>query len=77
MHRLKKLVDDVIDLLNELDYEKEIKPSKNLMAIVLADETLLKILLESFPLTTTDKKGREFEIADLLNISMGRSHKRS
>lgn len=75
--QVKKVVDDVIDLLNELDYEKEIKPSKNLMAIVLADENLLKILLESFPLTTKDKKGREIEIADLLNISMGRSLKES
>ncbi len=75
--QVKKVIDDVLDILNTLDFDNEIRVNKNLMAIVLADESLLKILLESFPLTTKDKNGREFDIASLLNISMGRPLKDS
>ncbi len=75
--QVKKVVDDVIDVLSSLDFEKEIKDNKNLFAIVLADESLLKIVLESFPLTVNDKNGYEINIPELLNISMGRPLKES
>lgn len=75
--QVKKVVDDVIQVLSGLDFEKEIKDNKTLIAIVLADESLLKIILESFPIKAKDKNGLEINIPELLNISMGRPLKES
>ncbi len=75
--QIKFAVDQVLEILKGLDYEKEIRPRKDLIAFIPADEQLLKIILESFPSKFKDKNGQEYETADIINISMGRSIRES
>lgn len=70
--QVKYAIDKVLQELSQLDYESDIKSNRNLISIIPADESLLPIILNSFPTEFVDKNGDSFEVAKHLNISLGR-----